>query len=396
MPRITMYKSFITILIIFIAGVLFSGCEQSQLNEKAVPSESIQLARIVPDVIDTQTIYPTNHVIVPLDPLTKYTWQSIQLPAAWTGQGYYYEIWDSNNKPVAGFTARKLEVGQHTISLREIDPSLYPKIRLLIFQPESVTPLPYVAPVYFTYTAEPNYRLLVFFVCILILYGTLAVLGLRYRIFIPTLWRETIRLLQGQRSERSLKQITIYGWLTILWSGLFGVVLGIFVGGIQIFYLLIKLPYLLLGALVCSLASLIVLSLLLGIKTSVRDIATQTVELVATTAIGLAAFSPLILFYIFLPQDHDELLLSSIICIAASSGLAAYRLYTWLAQHKVSLKPVIIIIWFALYGLVFLQLGWLLRPWVGVIDPVQDSVPFARSPGGNVFEELINALERLN
>lgn len=396
MHRITMYKIFSTVLMVCIMSIIFSGCGQTQVSEESAPTESIQLARIVPDVLDAQTVYPTNHVIVPLDPLTKYTWQDVKVPEAWSDQGYYYEIWDSNNRPVAGFTSKKLESGQHTISLREIDPSLYPKIRLMIFQPAGIAPLPYVAPVYFSYTTEPNYRLLVFFVCILTLYGTLAVLAVRYRIFIPTIWRETMYLLQGRARERSLKQITIYGWITILWSGLFGVVLGIFVGGIQIFYLLIKLPYLLLGALGFSLASLIVLSLLLGIKTSIRDIATQTVELVATTAIGLAAFSPLILFYIYLPQNHDELLISTIVCIAAASGLAAYRLYVWLKQHQVSLKPVIIIIWFAIYGMVFLQLGWLLRPWVGVIDPVLDSVPFARSPGGNVFEELINALERIN
>lgn len=376
---------------VFIASLVMAGCGQVPQTE-----ESIQLTRIIPDVLDGQTVYPTNHVTVPLDPLSQYTWQSVTIPAEWAGQGYYYEIWDSNNKPVAGFTAKKIETGDHIISLKEIDPSLYPKIRLLIFQPDTVAPLPYIEPIYFSYLAEPNYRLLVFFGMILVLYGALAALAVRYKIFIPTLWRETLHLLRGRHSERSLKQITIYGWLTVLWSGLFGVVLGIFVGGIQIFYLLIKLPYLFLGALLCSLASLIVLSLLLGIKTSVRDIATQTVELVATTAVGLAAFSPLILFYIFLPQNHDELLFSTILFIAASSALAAYRLYVWLGQHKVSLKPIIIVIWFAVYGMVFLQLGWLLRPWVGVIDPVHDSVPFARSPGGNVFEELINTLERIN
>lgn len=394
--RITMYKTSVAIILVCIISVIVPGCGQNQVTEGTASSESIQLARIVPDVLDTQTVYPTNHVIVPLDPLTKYTWQYVEVPEEWTGQGYYYEIWDSNNKPVTGFTSKKLEAGQHSISLHEIDPSLYPKIRLMIFQPEGIAPLAYLAPVYFSYTAEPNYRLLVFFLIMLVLYGTLTVLAVHYRIFISTIWRETMYLLQDRSRERSLKQIAIYGWLTIIWSGVFGVVLGTFVGGVQIFYLLIKLPYLLLGALVCSLASLIVLSLLLGIKTSIRDIATQTVELVATTAIGLAAFSPLILFYIYLPQNHDELLFSAIICIGAASGLAAYRLYVWLKRHQVSLKPVIIIIWFAIYGMVFLQLGWLLRPWVGVIDPVLDSVPFARSPGGNVFEELINALERIN
>lgn len=385
-----MYKTCIILAACLVSAIL-PGCEQSRTAE-----ESIQLTRIIPDVLDGYTVYPTNHVIVPLDPLTKYTWNNLQVPTEWTGQGYYYELWDSNNKPIVGFTAKKLEVGQRNISLHSIDPSLYPEIRLIIFQPEIVNPLSYIAPIYFSYTAEPNYRLVVFFLFMLTLYGALIVLAVRYKLSIATLWQETVYLLQGKSSERSLKQITIYGWLTVVWSGVFGIVLGMFVGGIQIFYLLIKLPYLFLGALVCSAASLIVLSLLLGIKTSVRDLATQTVELVATTALGLAAFSPLILFYIYLPQNHDELLVSTILCIAAGSGLAAYRLYVWLKQRHVNLKPFIIVIWFAIYGMVFLQLGWLLRPWVGVIDPVHDTVPFARSNSGNVFEELKNALERIN
>lgn len=375
------------ILLLTLCLVSFSGCLT------APTSNSVEtMARIVPDTLDKQTVYPTNHVVVPLDPLTQYQWQEINLPQAWTRQGYYFEIWDGDNRPIPGYRAQTLQ--QPSINLNDIDASLYPKIRIIFFQPKDVPDLTYNQPIFFSYTTAPNYRLLLFFTMMTILYSGLAMAALHFRLTLKTVLVETKNLLRNQVPIVSLKQIITFAWLTIIWSGFFGIVLGTYVGGIQIAYLLIKLPFLFLGALITSGLSLVVLALLLGINASVKEIVTRTVELLATTALSLAAFTPLILFYIYLPQTHDELLVSTVLFIALSGGLAAYRLFVWLGSKGVKMRIVYITSWLLLYGMVFMQLGWQLRPWVGTLDPVHNSVPFARSQSGNVFVELKDTLER--
>lgn len=347
------------------------------------------LTRIIPVTIDGQEIYPTNFAVIALDPLQHYQWQTVTVPEQWATQGYYYEIWDNANRPLAEFTAQRLTTS--TIDLSRIDPSLIPAIRLVVFKPTTVATTLDVAtqPIYFTYQVGPNYSLLGLIVLLSIIYFSLIIAALHWRITAQVLWQETKLLLLRKISSTVGKQIVIYGWLTTIWSGIFGVVLGTYISGIQIIYLLIKLPFLLLGALIFSLVSLIVLSLLLGIKTTVLEMVVRAMQLLAITALALAAFSPIMWFYINLPQAHDQLLVSMVIFFCLAGGLAALCLQQWIKRW------IITIVWVMLYGLVILQLGWLLRPWVGITDDLHSTLPFTRLYSGNVFVELFNTINRI-
>lgn len=347
------------------------------------------LTRIIPVTIDQQEIYPTNFAVIPLDPLQHYQWQTVTVPEIWVNQGLYYEIWDNSNKPLAEFTAQRLTT--NTINLSSIDPTLLPGIRLVVFKPAQASTEVDVAtqPIYFTYQVAPNYSLFGLIGLIGILYLGLIIAAVHWRITLTTLWQSTKQLLQRKSEPSFGRQVAIYGWLTTFWSGVFGVVLGTYISGIQVIYLLIKLPFLLLGALIFSLLSLIVLSLLLGIKTTVKVIIVQAMQLLAITALALAAFSPIMWFYINLPQAHDQLLVSMVIFFCLAGGLAAVCLQQWVKRW------VITIAWVALYGLVILQLGWLLRPWVGITDDLHDTLPFTRLYSGNVFVELFNTINRI-
>lgn len=346
------------------------------------------LTRIIPVTIEQQEIYPTNFAVIPLNPLQHYQWQTVTVPEVWVNQGLYYEIWDNNNKPLAEFTAQRLT--SSTINLSSIDPSLIPAIRLVVFRPTTVVTTVDVAtqPIYFTYQAAPNYSLFGLMALLTVMYIGLLIAAIHWRVTIVLLWKETKQLLLRKKGHTPGKQITIYAWLTILWSGVFGIILGMYISGIQVLYVLIKLPFLLLGALIFSLVSLVVLSLLLGIKTTITEIIVQAMQLLAITALALAAFSPILWFYINLPQAHDQLLLSMVFFFCLAGGLAALCLRQWVKRWSIT------IVWILLYGLVIMQLGWILRPWVGITDDLHGTLPFTRLYSGNVFVELFNTINR--
>jgi len=338
------------------------------------------LARIIPTQIEQQVVYPTNHVVVPLDPVQAYSWQALTMPKNWVEQGYYFEIWDSGNKPVPGFFAKKLLAS--TIDLTAIDPSLYPALRLVVFQPKQVPALRFAEPIYLQYSEKPNTKLIVLAGIISWLYLTIIWLLWVYQISLRDIPKYTSALLHGHTLPPLPSTL-----LTITWSGIFGIVLGCYAGGIQIVYVLIKLPFLLLGAWAISLAALLLLTTLLGQKSTWQETFTQSLNLLAITALGLASFSSIVLFYIYFPLAHNQILLASIGFIGLAGILAMLRLWQW------TRSILITAVWLVCYGAVFLQLGWTLRPWVGVLDPISNSVPFARPYSGNVFVELSNTVQ---
>jgi len=348
----------------------------------------------VPVVLDDQEIYPSGHVIIAQDPLIHYQWNTLELPDNLANRGYYFEIWDNGNKPVPGFRAQKLE--SSSISLNSIDPSLIPGIRVVIFKPSTVTEAINVnQPIYFTYQQATNYNLFGLAILLTLIYAGLILAAVKWHITFRTIWQNTKQLLNRQiASENFGKRIAVYGWLTLLWSGLFGIIVGSYIGGIQIIYLIIKLPFLLIGALIFSLISLVVLSLLLGVKASVKEIITQAFQLIAITALALASFSPIMWFYIHIPQAHDQLLVSMVMFFCISGMLAAFCLAKWLKQLNWLTRLAITGIWVLLYGMMLLQLGWLLRPWVGITDDLHGTLPFTRLYSGNVYVELFNTINR--
>jgi len=352
------------------------------------------ITRVVPEVLDDQVVYPTNHATLALTPLRAYTWESVTVPPEWLAQGYYFEIWDTANKPVPGFHAQGLNY-ESQLNIESIDASLYPQIRLVVFVRPDSPPINYQQAVYFTYHEESDQKLFVFLGMITALYLGLGLGALHYRLSVSDLATGTARLLRRGLVKGSGREFVLLGWLTVVWVNVFGIVMSHFVGGAQIFYVLIKLPFLMLAALLVTAISLILLSLLLGVRAPAKQILAQATQLVATTSLALASLSPLLLFYIYLPMQHNALLLSTVTFFAISGSLAAWQLWAWLGSFKVKARAPVTVLWVCLYGFVFLQLGWLMRPWIGVIDDVQNTVPFMRSQSGNVFIELGDTVKRL-
>ncbi len=341
------------------------------------------LTRIVPTTIDGIHIYPTNAAVLALEPTQEYQWTTVELPTAWPLNTYYVELWDANNQPIVGHQATKLV--SHSIDISDIDASLVPSVRVVIFQPVEASMPPPNYAVDILYQSYPNTHLFTLvglaFILLIILLGW----SVRQREQLRRLPSAIRNLLHGQFISPYLATVC-----TVLFAGIFGAILGTFIGGIQILYVLIKLPFLMGAALVISFTTLVLLSWLTGVHAKLITIWTVALNLLAITALGLCSLSTILLFYIIYPLNHDQVLIATIAFFIGSGLLALLSLYRW--QRKV-LLPVI---WLIVYGLVFMQLGWLLRPWVGVIDPVHQSVPIARANSGNVFTELIHTLQRIN
>lgn len=382
--RITMHKILFSLsLLMFVMPVV----------THAVPPPDSIVVRVIPAVIDNQIIYPTGHATLALGPLDTAQWETLHLPDAWVNQGYYLELWDIDNEIVPGFSARKLKHAK--IDLHTIDATIYPTIRVVLFQPAALSNPVINQAVYFQYTQERETRLIVFGISLAAaVLGWLA-LAWWQGVSLKEVWMVTRNLLSRKTLPSSWRLALILIAVIVVWSGVFGVALGWFIGGIQIIYLLIKLPVLLLGTFIFSVLSIWVLSALLGVVTSARDVVLNALIVLACISLALAALSPLLLFDIVLPQDHDQLLVSAVMYFGIAGVMGAARLYMWLSQHGRVRALALVVLWVVIYGGVLTQLGWMLRPWVGETDPIHDTVPFSRLYSGNVYVELSQTILRL-
>lgn len=382
--RNTIYSIVITLLI---ASSIFMPHDVDAAKEK------VRHTRIVPVVFDEQTIYPSTYATLTMKWYRAYFWKTVSIPVGWENPDYYIEIWDHENHIVPGFAAQ--HITGTTFDISSIDATRYPKIRVVIFAPQEVPAPKIPARPVFHYAVQPNVRLFIFGVALSVMMLVLLASGMVMRITPLELLRETIMLLRCYPPELRGRQIVIYCWITVLSAGMFGVSLGTFIGGIQLVYLFLKIPFLLLGALLLTIITNAMLTFLLGIATSLRHVAVDTFAVIATIAISLASFVPVIMFFILYPTEHDAMLVVAVAVFVLSACGGAFRLFAYFRQKTTYFLAVAAIgCWVVVYGAVIMQLGWMLRPWVGVRDPVTNSVPFSRLYSGNVIVEMLHTLQR--
>lgn len=347
---------------------------------------------LVPADIRGEKIYQTNHVVLTLPTWKVKTWDTITISDEWGDEQLYIELWDNTNHRIPNFNARRLT--DHTIDISSLDTTLHPSFRIIIFQAKSPISWP-TAPVLITYTEEVNTRLIT--LATLIGGGVLLllILSLWRRVTPAHLWSTTKLVLKGEAVEASLRTAVSLIWITILWSAVFSIALGSFTGWYQILFLFIKLPFLLLCSLLLSIAANVVFARLLGVTTAFREISIHALQWIAVCAISLAALAPIIGYASITHFEHDAALLWALVLFGCAYCISIIRQYSqyliWDVRHAI----VLIGIWMLLYGVVLLQLGWMLRPWVGVLDPVYQSLPFSRLYSGNVFEEILSTINRL-
>lgn len=165
-------------------------------------------------------------------------------------------------------------------------------------------------------------------------------------------------------------------WGLVVVCGLaYGAVMGSISGldgdrGWQVAFSAIKVPLLLLATLVLSLPSYFVANTLLGVRADFSEALRAIVASQAGLALILVSLAPMTMVWYATSADYGSAILFNATMFAvASVGAQAmlWRGYRPLIarnpRHRLLLRA-----WIVIYAFVGIQLGWTLRPFIGVPD----------------------------
>jgi hypothetical protein len=192
------------------------------------------------------------------------------------------------------------------------------------------------------------------------------------------------------RPTESPRTSTI-GLLVILitFGLLYGVAMGTFGVGrarlMQPVFSAVKVPMLLLITFALSLPSFWVLNNLLGLASDFGEVVRALISTQAALTIVLASLAPVTLFWYASFSDYHNAILFNAVMFGVASVAAQWmlrRLYRPLiarnARHRAMLRG-----WLVIYAFVGIQLGYVLRPFIG--DPESPVRFFRPDSWGNAY-----------
>lgn len=416
------------LFVVALAPFVSSAVEESSV---AVP--------FLPETLDEQTVYVTPHI----DLTPTNSWEAVRVPFVDIDtalmpnsvHGYNYEIWDQNNRPIAPHVSRSLDrwrweassdvffrLDESTlrVDLTAIDPTQHSRVRVVVFPTRAVFLNELIVPLaeqetmqqraeqagypLATFSVERSFHRVKLLVVVLsVVVALAAVLALAFFLRSPVVsWKVVWRVVRHpaaivQLSSKERSQYLAGIVVQIVFAtAVYGALLGTFWGGVQVWYVLVKLPVLFLAGLLVSFFSSWFLTRIMGSEQTPKQALFVALLALAGFAWVLAVFVPVLsIFLLVQPIDHAATLLLHV-GVFGLAGLVAAFLF-WRAQRAISGKRLLFfrsVLWFVLYGLVTTQIGWMLRPWVGLVLPGQE-IPFLRLAQGNVLEALVQTFFRL-
>ena len=207
--------------------------------------------------------------------------------------------------------------------------------------------------------------------------------------------RETIY--KNIKSETHLKNYAVVATIsTIVFAALYGAVMGVYAGGIQILFDAIKIPMLLLISLYVSLPTYFVLNGILGGELSLRQMAVLFMVSVTVMSIMMIAFLPVTLFFTLTTPERTfatygfSILLNVLFFALAGLTAVSYLLNGFSRIHGENKRWVpAMMIGSIVLAFVGTQLAWVLRPYFHV------SWMFIAPPSGNFYIALFELIARL-
>jgi hypothetical protein len=206
-------------------------------------------------------------------------------------------------------------------------------------------------------------------------------------------------ILRGMESEAPNAWRRWIGY-SLLFGTFYGAAMGCFGGwgagrALQILFSALKVPLLLQVTFVLSLPSFFLLNTLLGLREDFGCALRALLETQAGAAIILASLAPFTLVFYASSSNYEAAVLFNFVLFALSSLCAQkllrrrYRaLIARTGRHRQLLWG-----WMILYGFVGVQMGWVLRPFIGAPNvPVHF---FRAGAWGNVYEVLCGMLLKL-
>jgi hypothetical protein len=190
-----------------------------------------------------------------------------------------------------------------------------------------------------------------------------------------------------RRTERLVLIILAYG-------AVYGAVMGTFLLDapqryLQILYSATKVPLLLLSTTALCLPGFFVLNTVLGLRDDLRAAIHAILAGQAALSVALAALGPVTHFWYWSEESYRGALLfnAGMFTLATIAGQAAIRRYYRPLIRRNGRHRITLTLWFALYAFVGIQMGWMLRPFVG--DPRQPVSFFRAEPFSNAYIVVI-------
>ncbi len=216
------------------------------------------------------------------------------------------------------------------------------------------------------------------------------------------LLQDRIGIFSEIATEKDLgKMISHYGIMALIFSAVYGLFMGFFAGGMQIFSVMIKVPILLFGTLAICIPSLFTFNVILGSKLSFKQ--TLAVSIMSTYLLSLilVSLSPIMLLFNISSDNRSFIVLLNVVFFSIS-GLFGMSLL-WHSMKYLSMRHLhnrdlepsatlvveksnskIIKIWTLIYIFVGTQMAWLLRPFVGI----PGDFAWLREIGGNIYTAI--------
>jgi hypothetical protein len=187
------------------------------------------------------------------------------------------------------------------------------------------------------------------------------------------------------------------GLLILTFGILYGGVMGMYGGvqgdrALQVVYSAVKVPLLLIVTFLLSIPSFFVINTILGLR---QDFPVVLRALIATQAgltVILASLAPFTAFWYLCDGDYQMAILFNGLMFAVASVSAQWMLrrsYLPLIQadprHRMMLRT-----WIFIYVFVGIQMGWLLRPFIG--DPAAPVQFFREGGWSNAYEFVLQLI----
>ena len=185
-----------------------------------------------------------------------------------------------------------------------------------------------------------------------------------------------------------------------LFGAVYGGVMGTFgiLGGqqrwlLQIVYSAMKVPLLLLATFLVSLPSFFLVCTLLGLRRHFVQAVRSLVAAQAGLAIVLASFAPFTLLWYVSSDDYPQAVMCNAFLFAAASMTAQWLLRGYYrpliaisAKHRWLLWA-----WILVYALIGIQMGWIMRPFVG--SPGEDVQFFREDAWDNAYVRVARVMQ---
>jgi hypothetical protein len=212
---------------------------------------------------------------------------------------------------------------------------------------------------------------------------------------------QTDRMLRGTHAFFALAGETPPPYALPLMVLVFGSLYGAFMGTfhldsphrlLQVVYSGLKVPVLLFATSAVCLPGFFVLNTVLGLRDDLRAALRAILTGQAALSVALASLAPLTRFWYFSSDSYRAALLfnAGAFAVAAVAGqMVMLRYYRPLIRRNRNHR-ITVIVWLVLYAFVGMQMGWMLRPFIGA--PNMPTMFFRQEPFTNAYVVILGLI----